>query len=56
MKFLGIPAGMKPNRPPSEGLQFFGTLKVDAETKALTAKLRNPAGDTLFSMELPPER
>ena len=56
VKFLGIPAGMKPNRPPSEGLQFFGTLKVDAKTKALTATLRNVAGDTLFRTELPPER
>ena len=54
VRFLGIPAGMKPNRPPSEGLQFFGTLKVDGRTKALTVKLRNVAGDTLFSVELPP--
>ena len=54
VRFLGIPAGMKPNRPPSEGLQFFGTLKVDGETKALTVKLRNVAGDTLFRTELPP--
>jgi alkaline phosphatase D len=56
VRFLGIPAGMKPNRPPSEGLQFFGTLKVDGRTRALTAKLRNLAGETLFSVELPPER
>ena len=45
---------MKPNRPPSEGLQFFGTLKVDGRTRVLTAKLRNLAGDTLFSLDLPP--
>ena len=56
VRFLGIPAGMKPNRPPSEGLQFFGTLKVDGRTKALTVKLRNVAGDTLYSVELPVER
>ena len=56
LKFLGIPAGMKPNRPPSEGLQFFGTLKVDARTRTLTAKLRNLAGETLFTVELPAER
>jgi alkaline phosphatase D len=56
VRFLGVPAGMKPNRPPSEGLQFFGTLKVDARTRALTAKLRNLAGETLFSVELPAER
>jgi alkaline phosphatase D len=56
VRFLGIPAGMKPNRPPSEGLQFFGTLKVNGRTRALTATLRNLAGDTLFSVELAPER
>lgn len=56
VKFVGIPRGMKPNRPPSDGLQFFGTLRVDAKTEALTATLRNAAGDTLYSVELPPER
>ena len=56
LKFLSVPKGMKPNRPPSEGLQFFGTLKVDAKTRALTAKLFNLAGDTLYGVELPPER
>ena len=25
VRFVGIPAGMKPNRPPSDGFQFFGT-------------------------------
>jgi alkaline phosphatase D len=56
VKFLGIPPGMKGNRPPSDGLQFFGTLRAHAGTRALTATLRNVAGDTLFSVDLPPER
>jgi alkaline phosphatase D len=56
VRFIGIPAGMKPNRPPSEGLQFFGTLRVDAKTHALTARLHNAAGETLFTLELPPDR
>ena len=55
VKFVGIPAGMKQNRPPSDGLQFFGTLRVDAKTKALTTTLRNAAGATLYSVELPAE-
>jgi alkaline phosphatase D len=54
-RFVGIPKGMKPNRPPSEGLQFFGTLRIDARTRALTAQLRNVAGDTLFTIDLPAE-
>jgi alkaline phosphatase D len=54
LKFLSIPEGMKANRPPSEGLQFFGTLQIDAASKVLTAKLHNVAGKELFSVELEP--
>jgi alkaline phosphatase D len=53
VKFTGIPLGMKPNRPPSEGFQFFGTLKVDARHKTLAARLHNLAGDVLYTVELP---
>jgi alkaline phosphatase D len=54
LKFLGIPQGMKANRPPSEGLQFFGTLQIAAASKALTAKLHNVAGKELYSVDLGP--
>jgi alkaline phosphatase D len=54
VKFNGVPKGMKGNRPPSDGLQFFGTLTIDARTRVLTAKLINLAGQTLYSIELPP--
>ena len=54
-KFIGIPAGMKPNRPPSDGYQFFGTLRIDHRTRALTAALHNLAGETIFKVELAPE-
>jgi alkaline phosphatase D len=53
-KFVGIPAGMKANRPPSDGFQFFGTLTASAKTRALTARLHNLAGDVIFSTELAP--
>jgi alkaline phosphatase D len=52
--FLGIPPGMKPNRPPSAGLQFFGTLRIEARTRAMTARLHDLAGTVLYSMELAP--
>lgn len=52
VKFTGIPPGMKPNRPPSEGLQFFGTLTIDARTRALTARLHDLSGRALYSVEL----
>jgi alkaline phosphatase D len=54
--FVGIPKGMKPNRPPSEGLQFFGLLETDARRDLLRVELRNRDGETLHRMELEPER
>jgi alkaline phosphatase D len=53
VKFSGVTAGMKPNRPPSDGLQFFGTLEVDGRTDDLTAALHDLSGRTLFSVQLP---
>jgi alkaline phosphatase D len=55
VRFLGIPEGMKPNRPPSEGLQFVGTLDVDHRSGLLTARLHDAAGRVLYSLDLPPE-
>ena len=56
LRFLGIPEGMKPNRPPSEGLQFFGTLDIDGPSRALVARLHDVAGRELYKLELRPER
>jgi alkaline phosphatase D len=53
-KFVGIPPGMKGNRPPSDGFQFFGVLRVSARTRALTAELHDVAGKILYSVELAP--
>jgi alkaline phosphatase D len=52
-KFTGTTAETKPNRPPSDGLQFFGTLTADARTRALTARLYDLAGKVLYRVELP---
>lgn len=54
LKFLSLPPGMKQNRPPSEGLQFFGTLAIDADSRVLTVGLHNVAGKRLYSVELEP--
>jgi alkaline phosphatase D len=53
VRFTGIPPGMKPNRPPSAGFQFFGTLRVDGRTRALTARLHDLTGKVLYTVELP---
>jgi alkaline phosphatase D len=54
VRFTGIPKGMKGNRPPSDGLQFFGMMRVNARTRQMTVSLRNLAGDTLYSIDLNP--
>ena len=55
VRFTGIPKGMKGNRPPSDGFQFFGTLTIDARTRVLTTRLHDLSGKELFRVELPPE-
>jgi len=52
VKFTGIPAGMKPNRPPSEGFQFFGKMRIDHRTKAMTVTLHDLSGKALYTQEL----
>jgi alkaline phosphatase D len=54
VRFTAIPDGMAPNRPPSAGLQFFGTLRVSARTRRLTAGLHDLSGRTLYQVELEP--
>ncbi|MBD2336740.1 alkaline phosphatase D family protein [Calothrix sp. FACHB-156] len=56
VKFLSIPPGMKANRPPSEGLQFFGTVKINSYTTVMTVRLHNLKGETIYTIDLPPEK
>lgn len=55
-RFLGVPPGMKPNRPPSDGLQFYGLFTIKARTRVLTASLHDLSGRAIFQVELPPAR
>jgi alkaline phosphatase D len=52
--FNAIPPDLKPNRPPTEGYQFFGTLDIDPRTRRLTAALWNLAGRRLWGIDLDP--
>jgi alkaline phosphatase D len=47
-------AAPSPNRPPSDNLQFYGTLDIDPGTRALTAALWDVTGKKLWSTELAP--
>ena len=54
-KFVGVPKDLKPNRPPSDGFQFFGTVKITAKTRVLTARLHDLTGKTLWAVDLEPD-
>ncbi len=45
----------QPNRPPSDDLQFFGTLDIEPVSRALTASIWDVTGRRLWSTELAPE-
>jgi alkaline phosphatase D len=44
----------KPNRPPSDGLQFFGVVTIDPATRAATVTLHDREGRQLYSNVLAP--
>jgi alkaline phosphatase D len=56
IKFLSVPPDMKQNRPPSEGLQFFGLAKIDAATETMTVSLHDREGRSLYAVDLEPEK
>ena len=56
VRFLGLPRDLAPNRPPSDGFQFFGTFGVSARDGLATVALHNLAGDVIYRVELPPAR
>ena len=55
VKFQSIPKGTKPNRSPKDGLQFFGTVKIDSQSQVMTVGLHNLEGKTLYRVDLQPE-
>lgn len=52
--FNSVPDGFEGGRPPSDDLQFFGTLDIDPVTRTLTAAIHDVNGRRLWSRELPP--
>ena len=54
-RFRAVPPDMKPNRPPSEGLQFFGSGRIDAAMETMTVRLHDREGRVLWSVDLDPE-
>jgi alkaline phosphatase D len=54
-KFIGIPAGMKQNRSPFDGFQFYGIGRTDGDTSVLTMSLHDVEGKRLYALDLEPE-
>lgn len=54
VKFCAVPTGLKPNRPPSEGLQFFGTVRIDGNSQVMTVRLHDREGKVLYAVDLAP--
>ena len=52
--FKSIPDDTKPNRPPSDGMQFFGSVRVDGNTEVMTVSLHNLEGEKIYSIDLEP--
>lgn len=56
VKFTGIPPGMKQNRPPSAGFQFFGSVRIDGKTELMTVQLHDLSGTVIYKLDLPPDK
>lgn len=54
--FVSIPTGMKPNRSPLDGHQFFGSIRIDGRTEALTTTIHDINGKELYRKNLSPSR
>jgi len=54
VKYVSVPAGMKQNRPPTEGMQYFGLAKIDGATQVLTVALNDLTGKTLYKVDVSP--
>jgi alkaline phosphatase D len=54
VKYSSAPAGMKQNRPPTDGMQYFGLAKIDGATQVLTVSLNDVTGKMLYSVDVKP--
>ncbi len=55
-KFISVPKDLKPNRSPKDGFQFFGAVRIDGKTEAMTVSLHDIVGKQFYSVELPAQK
>jgi alkaline phosphatase D len=56
MFHAGPQPGEPQNQPPTAGLQFFGHVRIDGRTGAMTVTLKDVADANLFRVTLEPGR
>jgi alkaline phosphatase D len=56
VKFVKAPEAGKANLPPSDGLQFFGHVRIAADTGVMTVTLKDVADVALYTVDLKPAR
>ena len=54
VKWVAIPPDMKQNRPPSDGLQFFATGRIDGKSDLLTMTIYDLNGKPLHKLDIEP--
>jgi alkaline phosphatase D len=54
VKWVSIPPDLKQNRPPSDGMQYFATGRIDGKTELLTMSIHDLTGKVLHKLDLPP--
>jgi len=54
IKYSSAPDGMKQNRPPTDGMQYFGLAKIDGASEMLTVSLNDLTGKTLYQIDVKP--
>jgi alkaline phosphatase D len=54
IRWISIPDTMKQNRPPSEGLQYFATGRIDGKTELLTMTIYDLNGKKLHGFDIEP--
>jgi alkaline phosphatase D len=56
LRFASVPRDLAPNRPPSEGLQFFGLAEIEGASEDMTVSIHDRAGSRLYEVRLPAGR
>ena len=55
VRFTSVPEGMPQNRPPSDGKQYYGVVKIDEATEVMTVAIHDVYGKELHRTKIDPQ-